>query len=583
MPVVPTINSTPSVGIEIVKQPHASNVDQSSGIGRLGEAMQNISAMGMQIKESLDTVAAEEALLRFEKSKNEVLFNPENGYFNTQGKHAVDGADGTNQTLTKLQQQYAQELKSPVARSAFQRASQARLIRDQESIMRHASKGQREFEVSTIQALQENAIEGGSLYWNNQEELDIARSNGIAAIRDEARITGMSPEALKEKIQTFESAFVSGAIQSALVGKNIDRANELLAAGKEQGVFEGPDLDKLTPLIRKTEVEVGAERLVAAVQGKPLTEQLKIIGKHKDHEIAKAAMAEVSFQDGIRKKIEDEQQTSTLENYHNQIFVQGKPPSPLSVDKNNILTPAQKQTVKGWIDSLNSGGDGEGAGGGKMDVLVRQGAFLQAIRNMRMELPGWRTPQEVMMQAGVGYDIRDMKSLVDDFEQIKTGTGISSRVTLAIDSLYPSMNDKKRAGVVFDVSNRIRERMKTTGEVVGDQEIKQFIQESSEGVRKATLYEMLPFTHRPPETKGQGSFTRAGNEGKGVSYLDRQLIQFQNQGYQKPRLVENGSQKFFDLGYRGGLYHIEVNGQIRTFDPTNPAHFREIQKIQSLK
>lgn len=130
--------------------------------------------------------------------------------------------------------------------------------------------------------------------------------------------------------------------------------------------------------------------------------------------------------------------------------------------------------------------------GGKMDEINRQAAFLIAVRNIRKGLPGWDSAAGVMMQAGSAFDIRDMKSLVGEFEENKTGTGISSRVTLNIDALYPNLSDNKRAGVVLDVSNRIRSRMSTTGEVVDDQDIKQYIKEAAEGIRKATLFERLP-------------------------------------------------------------------------------------------
>lgn len=581
MPVIPRV-STPTVGLEVVKQPKASVLDVSSGMNMLGNALQTTAALGEEIRQKIDTTSAEDALVRFEKAKNDLFFNPETGYFNTQGKHAVDGAEGTNKSLTELMQQYSKDLSSPQARKMFDKAAQSRVILDQRSIMQHASKGRQVYELATLSAQQENALENSALYWNNDEELTLAREAGRLSILEQARIEGLDGQALAEKLQTFESVFASSTVQSALTAKDIDRAKALVEEGKKKKWFEGPDLDKLKPLIEKVEQEVGVERLVASLKGVPYTEQIKILAKHEDQDVARKAMEEVNFQEGIRKKLEDDAQEKTLDAFHRQIFVQGKPPSPMSVDKNPTLTPSQKQTVKGWIKSLQ--GDGEGSGGGKMDEINRQAAFLIAVRNIRKGLPGWDSAAGVMMQAGSAFDIRDMKSLVGEFEENKTGTGISSRVTLNIDALYPNLSESKRAGVVLDVSNRIRSRMGTTGEVVDDQDIKQYIKEAAEGIRKATLFERLPFVSRPAETRPQGGFQKSGKEDGAIPYIHRDLLHYQKQGYKNPRLVSTGKQKFFVLGDNGsGLFDVEVNGEIRSFDPRDPKQAAEIQKLQSLK
>lgn len=179
-----------------------------------------------EAKQRIDETAAEEALIQFEREKNKVFFDPENGYFNKQGKDAYELAEPTTESITKLQQQYANGLKSEEARQAFNRAAGVHVTRAMADITRHSSKGLEAYEVGVIEARAENAMESAALYWNNPNESAVQRAVGRDSVMEVARRQGMSPEATNEMLQNFESSFTKTQIMSAL-GNDILTANEM--------------------------------------------------------------------------------------------------------------------------------------------------------------------------------------------------------------------------------------------------------------------------------------------------------------------------------------------------------------------
>src|SRR5690554_6143636 len=153
------------------RMPTVPDTSLAPGLGALVEGI------GVA-KQRADETAAEEALIQFEREKNKVFFDPENGYFNKQGRDAYELAQPTTESITKLQQQYANSLKSEEARQAFNRAAGVHVTRAMADIDRHSSKGLEVYEVSVIEARAENAMESAALYWNNPQESAMQRAIG---------------------------------------------------------------------------------------------------------------------------------------------------------------------------------------------------------------------------------------------------------------------------------------------------------------------------------------------------------------------------------------------------------------------
>ncbi|MCP5058046.1 MAG: hypothetical protein GY937_15175, partial [bacterium] len=219
----------------------------------------DIAEAALNIKQRIDTTAAEEALVQFERDKNELFFNPESGYFNTQGRDAYDGAPGTNSVLDDLKKRYSDPL-GVNARVMFDRAADAHLTKSKADIGRHASKGLDAWEVATAQAQIENTIENASLYWNQPDNLRVQSAIGRQSVLDTAQREGVGPKATAERLQTYESSFAKAAVIAATMSSAAE-GQDLFDTHSDK--LEGPDRVKLENAIT---VKRDAEKTQADAQ-----------------------------------------------------------------------------------------------------------------------------------------------------------------------------------------------------------------------------------------------------------------------------------------------------------------------------
>ncbi len=233
MPTVPRYSGQ-QVTTQVVREPRAQvTTNDVTGLQSVARATQQIAGMQQQAAQN----EAEQAVVAFEREKNELFFNPDTGYFNTQGRDAYDQAGAINENLSKLQKKYSEGLSSSFARSAFDKVSNRHLTSANADIMRHSSKHLKAWEAANIKAQTENSIENASLYWNNEESLAVQRELGLASVRDGAKIRGLSPEATAEEIQTFDSSFSAATINAATMSSSTEGEAALEKYGK---YLEGP-------------------------------------------------------------------------------------------------------------------------------------------------------------------------------------------------------------------------------------------------------------------------------------------------------------------------------------------------------
>ena len=138
----------------------ARPVDTGSAISK------GLSDFGKGLEIGLDNMSPpeeEDALTGFQRAKNDLFFNKDNGYFNSQGKNAYDGAAGANASLDELQKQYANKL-TGAARNKFMRASGSVITSGRNSIQQHASNGYQQWDNAVVKDGIDNALENGAFY-----------------------------------------------------------------------------------------------------------------------------------------------------------------------------------------------------------------------------------------------------------------------------------------------------------------------------------------------------------------------------------------------------------------------------------
>lgn len=315
---MPTIKQyTPDqVSPTVVRGPRAN----FSGLdyGPIAKGVKDLGAGIVDTMNRIDTTSAEEALVKFERDKNDIFFNPEKGYFNTQGRNAYDAAGMTSEAITELKRTYGNDLNTN-ARNMFNRVADQHITRAQTDIQKHSSKGLKAWEVATIDAQVENTIENATLYWNQPDKLKVQQALGEAAILDSATMTGVGPEATNEKLQTYRSQFAKGSIEAATAQGSAQGETALDKYGSNLEPQMRVKVDKMIDSKKKAEetqyiassAVLTSTRLVEDYDSR--SEIIKEVNKIKDPKLRKATMSQSMYNYSQKKQAESEERAATFE------------------------------------------------------------------------------------------------------------------------------------------------------------------------------------------------------------------------------------------------------------------------------
>lgn len=315
---------------KVISQPLAQSAPAAAFGGDVAKGLSDVAKVSFDIKQRIDTTSAEEASLNFEREKNDILFNPDKGYFNTSGRDAYDKSTDTTKAIEKLKLKYGETL-NPQAKMLFDGVADKHIEKTRVGVAQHASKGMKAWEVATIKAEVENSVENASLYWGDSKELSVQRERGLAAIRDSARLEGIPLESatFNEQVQTFNSTYSSAAVSAALM-QGSGAAKELMT--KLDKTLEGPDKIKLQKAIEakqkveKTQADAQAAVLTASVlvdKYDDLKDITKEVDKIKDLELREKTRSEVNSRHSAKRRAEAEFQADSFEDGEDTVYKTG--------------------------------------------------------------------------------------------------------------------------------------------------------------------------------------------------------------------------------------------------------------------
>ena len=354
MPKVATYGDQ-QVRTQVSQQPRASaaagNAVFQSNI-QAAQGLASVAQAGAQVVQRIDTTSAEEALVGFERDKNNLFFDPKSGYFNTQGKNAFDNADAANTSLNDLKKQYGESLNSN-SKAMFDKSADLHITRSQADIARHSAKGLKAWEVATINSQVENTVENASLYWNQPDKLAVQNALGRQAVIDAANMEGIGAEATNEKLQTYDSAFAKTAITSATNNSASDGATMFEKHGDK---LEGPEKVKIEKQIvakaKAEKVQADAQqsmfvavRLVETYDSR--AEVMEEVNQIEDDELRGKTMSEAMRQFDLKKKAETEEQNDSFESAESHVADGGSAETFQAVDPEGWerLSAKQKKSI----------------------------------------------------------------------------------------------------------------------------------------------------------------------------------------------------------------------------------------------
>lgn len=429
---------------------------------------------------------------------------------------------------------------------------------------------------------------------------DLETGAGIGAIKEAmGTIKGVAEvnsggQDVSDLVRKYQADALTQAI-TAMADKNPKSALELMKDDSVKNVLNAKERKTLSEFIDKERIDKEAEAFVAEVATLPYEEQVAKAGKISDPEVARKAVSEVNFRKQTMDAAEIEAQSNRIDQLHKQIFVNGNPPSPLEVDKDQTLTPSQKQTVKAWIEG--------GKAGSKMADGDRQTAWLVVQDKIRRKLPGYVTKADIMQKAGTEYDSRDMKSLVGEYEDELQGNGIASRVRADVDALYPEVDNTLKAQAIFDISASLREERQKTGLPASPEVIQKKIIDALQPLREKRWQERIPFVERPGRgTKPQASFVALDSKERPIPQAHRSIVRnaqvagespvryedavttyYKGRGFKEPAYRQIDQTDVFILGERDGKFGYDAGDGIRWLDPEIPDQAEQIEILKTAK
>ncbi len=317
----PVKSSLPGLKARLNRNDRTAELDRQGKnaiVGGVLDAASTMAKAAAEFKQRANETAAEEALLRFERDKNKIFFDPDSGYFNTQGRNAYDSGEATLTSLGKLKSQYGENLDQG-ARDLFEKAAKVHISRATVDVHRHASKGFKAWEAATTQAQVENTLENASFYFNQPDQLAVQNNLGRQAIMDQSKREGIGSEATAERLQTFDSEFAKATISAAVSRDSATGKAALEAYGE---LLEGPLKRKFEVQIEKSvkAEKTGFNAQQAVLKGTRLSdiyddrESIRSeVNKISDPKLRKSTMREAMYQFDLKRKAEKEAQGDAFE------------------------------------------------------------------------------------------------------------------------------------------------------------------------------------------------------------------------------------------------------------------------------
>jgi len=326
---------TPTVGKSIVKQPLLQDSGTDAGTQQFAGAIGTLGQQLLTFNKERDKAEAESALIAFDDAKNVVLFGPENGYYNSQGRDAVDNVQPTLEQLDTLTEQYSTSIKSNNARKMFNQAISLRMSRDKTSIFQHSAKGLQTWRLGNSKLEEENALKNSTVFWNSDEDLALYISKGELAIMDRQQYMGS--EQTQADLETFRSSFAKSAIDGALASDNVERAKVLQK--KYDSRITGIDRVKITKDIQNTvdKLYVNEQAVSIFSSEKNLNDMVK---EAEDLDTTPENINDIERIIGnkytLSEKAKDEQIENTV-NQWDQSIANGTPYSQVPLDVKNLI------------------------------------------------------------------------------------------------------------------------------------------------------------------------------------------------------------------------------------------------------
>lgn len=197
----------------------------AQGMGQLAKSLQAVKALE-------DEARVREARNQYMQERDVLMYDPENGYMNTQGRNALDQRSAFVENMRKIREKYAKSL-TPEQQRLFDRSIETLELDARRSAMIHNGNELKKYVIDGSKAAAENFANEALRNIDNPAMADKYLSAGLIEIREISEKTGMAPEILEQMEREYLSSYRSN-VTSVLLEKDARAAQSYFNQYKDQ-------------------------------------------------------------------------------------------------------------------------------------------------------------------------------------------------------------------------------------------------------------------------------------------------------------------------------------------------------------
>lgn len=186
-----------------------------AGLGRAADQIGDLTDQRVAEQMRLDNEArAMEIDNQFRAELNDLLSNPQTGYYQARGRAAYFGYNDVQKKVGELRRKHLNGTNNQAVQAMLQRSINSRADSALQDIGGHAGRERRSWLSTTYKLNSESNLNDGVSNYNNEKLRRQSLQAGISAIRNQASMEGIDPTLLEE---SYRSQFHTAVIEAMMV------------------------------------------------------------------------------------------------------------------------------------------------------------------------------------------------------------------------------------------------------------------------------------------------------------------------------------------------------------------------------
>jgi hypothetical protein len=236
-PRVPRMDPTAVTPTQGINAPRAQGLGAEAFGAGLGAGMQKAGGEMMayateEHQKAIRTMAIE-ARTKLDQKEVDLLYHPENGVIGKRGKEAFTITEPTLKAFDESALEIENGIASPDAKNTFKLFAQQRRVEIDKQLERHVSGELKSYAETANRASLESTLNNIVMHFQDPDRIEQERKYGLGVIMTDTENKGMPPQAVKAKVDTWESMVHKAVIEKMSVDNPL-KAKTYFEANKDK-------------------------------------------------------------------------------------------------------------------------------------------------------------------------------------------------------------------------------------------------------------------------------------------------------------------------------------------------------------